>query len=89
MPSFPFLWPQNAGHNLPSPGGAFSILGTVYPRGGNSPTICPVLEQGSAPEHLQYIDDIVVWGDTAEEVFEKGEQIIQILLQTGFAIKQS
>ena len=41
----------------------------------------------SAPEHLQYIDDIVVWGDTAEEVFTKGEQIIQILLQAGFAIK--
>ena len=58
------------------------------------PTIChgliqTVLEQGSAPEHLQYTDDIVVWGDTAEDVFEKGEQIIQILLQAGFAIKQS
>jgi len=36
MPSFPFLWPQTAGHNLPSPGGAFSILGTVCPRGGNT-----------------------------------------------------
>ena len=71
MPSLLFLWPQNVGHSLLSPGGAFSILGTVYPRGGNSPTICPVLEQGSAPEHLQYIDDIVVWGDTAEDVFEK------------------
>jgi len=30
-----------------------------------------VLEQGCAPEHLQYIDDIAVWGDTAENVFEK------------------
>ena len=48
-----------------------------------------VLEQGSAPEHLQYIDDIAVWGDTAEEVFEKGEHIIQILLQAGFAIERS
>ncbi len=47
------------------------------------------MEQGSAPEHLQYIDDIVVWGDTAEDVFKKGEQIIQILLQAGFAIKRS
>ena len=47
------------------------------------------MEQGSAPEHLQYIDDIVVWGDTAEDVFERGEQIIQILLQAGFAIKRS
>ena len=48
-----------------------------------------VLEQGSAPEHLQYTDDIVVWGNTAEDVFKKGEQIIQILLQAGFAIKRS
>ena len=60
----------------------------------HSPTIFhgliqTVLEQGSAPEHLQYIDDIVVWGDTAEDVFKKGEQIIQILLQAGFAIKRS
>jgi len=60
----------------------------------HSPTIChrliqTVLEQGSAPEHLQYTDDIAVWGDTAEEVFEKGEKIIQILLQAGFAIKRS
>ena len=36
-----------------------------------------------------YIDDITVWGNTAREVFEKGEQIIQILLHAGFAIKQN
>ena len=36
MPSFPFLWPQNAGRNLPSAGGALSLLGTVCPRGGNT-----------------------------------------------------
>ncbi|RMC19562.1 hypothetical protein DUI87_03120 [Hirundo rustica rustica] len=36
-----------------------------------------------------YIDDIIVWGNTAGEVFEKGEKIIQILLKAGFAIKQS
>ncbi|KFP54615.1 hypothetical protein N323_09348, partial [Cathartes aura] len=47
------------------------------------------VEQGEAPEHLQYIDDIIVWGNTAEVVFEKGEKIIQILLKAGFAIKQS
>ena len=47
------------------------------------------LEQGGAPEHLQYIDDIIVWGNTAKEVFEKGEQKIQILLRAGFAIKRS
>ncbi len=74
MPSFPFLWPQNAGHSLPSPGGLFSIL-ELLPQGRkHSPTNChgliqTVLEQGGAPEHLQYIDDIAVWGDTTENVF--------------------
>ena len=43
----------------------------------------------SAPQRLQYIDGIVVWGDTAENAFEKGEQITQTLLQAGFAIKRS
>ncbi|KAF4798591.1 hypothetical protein TURU_062612 [Turdus rufiventris] len=60
----------------------------------HSPTIChgliqAALEKGEAPEHLQYIDDIIVWGNTAMEVFEKGEKIIQILLEAGFAIKKS
>ncbi|KAK4831980.1 hypothetical protein QYF61_020363 [Mycteria americana] len=54
------------------------------------PTICHGLiqmarEQGEAPEHLQYIDDM---GNTAEEVFEKGKKIVQILLKDSFAIKQ-
>ncbi|RMC00133.1 hypothetical protein DUI87_23543 [Hirundo rustica rustica] len=58
------------------------------------PTIChgliqAALEKGEAPEHLQYIDDIIVWRNTAIEVFEKGEKIIHILLKAGFAIKQS
>ena len=92
MLSFPFHWPRNVGHSLLSPGGAFSIPGIVCPRWKHSPTIChrliqAALEQGGAPEHLQYIDDIVVWGNTAREVFEKGEQVIQILLSAGFAIK--
>ena len=43
----------------------------------------------TAPEHLQYIDDIVVWGHTAAEIFKKRKQIILILLQAGFAIKRS
>ncbi|TRZ08648.1 hypothetical protein HGM15179_018461 [Zosterops borbonicus] len=56
-----------------------------------SPSIChgliqTVLEKGEAPEH---IDDIIIWGNTAEEDFEKGEKIIQALLKAGFAIKQS
>ncbi|NXF28480.1 POL3 protein, partial [Rhodinocichla rosea] len=79
---------------------AFTWRGVQYtwnrlPQGWkHSPTIChgliqTALEQGGAPEHLQYIDDIIVWGDTAEEVFEKGEKIIQILLKAGLAIKQS
>ncbi|GAB0209882.1 hypothetical protein GRJ2_003453900 [Grus japonensis] len=60
----------------------------------HSPTIChgliqAALEQGEAPEHLEYIDDITIWGDTAEEDFEKGKSIVQILLKAGFAIKQS
>ncbi|GAB0209528.1 hypothetical protein GRJ2_003418500 [Grus japonensis] len=60
----------------------------------HSPTIChgviqTALEKGEAPEHLQYIDDIIVWGNSAEEVSEKGKNIIQILLQAGFAIKRS
>ncbi|KAJ7428043.1 hypothetical protein BTVI_01365 [Pitangus sulphuratus] len=38
---------------------------------------------------MQYIDDIIVWGDTAKEVFKKGEKIIQILLKASFAIKKS
>ena len=86
MPSFPFLWPQSAGRNLPSPGGAFSILGTICPRGGNTAQswgshglIQTALEQGGAPEYLQYVDDMTMWGNTAE-VFKKGERIIQILL---------
>ncbi|GAB0203776.1 hypothetical protein GRJ2_002843200 [Grus japonensis] len=46
-------------------------------------------EKGDAPGHLQYIDDIIIWGNTAAEVFEKGKKIIQILLKAGFAINQS
>ncbi|RMC20697.1 hypothetical protein DUI87_01549 [Hirundo rustica rustica] len=60
----------------------------------HSPTIChgliqAALEKGDTPEHLQYINDIIVWGNTAGEVFDKGEKIIQILLKASFAIKKS
>ncbi|RMB88111.1 hypothetical protein DUI87_35520 [Hirundo rustica rustica] len=60
----------------------------------SAPTISPRLIQaalgkGEAPEHLQYINDIIVSGNTATEVFEKGEKIIHILLEAGFAIKKS
>ncbi|KAK4811156.1 hypothetical protein QYF61_019787 [Mycteria americana] len=60
----------------------------------HSPTIChgliqTALEKGDAPEHLQYIDDIIVRGNKAEEVFEKGKRVIQILLKAGFTIKKS
>jgi len=79
---------------------AFTWRGIQYtwnrlPQGWkHSPTVCygliqTALEKGEAPEHLQYIDDIIVRGDTAEEVFEKGEKIVQILLKAGFAIKRS
>ncbi|GAB0208740.1 macrophage immunometabolism regulator [Grus japonensis] len=79
---------------------AFTWRGVQYtwnrlPQGWkHSPTIChgliqTALEKGEAPEHLQYIDDIIVWGNSAEEVSEKGKNIVQILLKAGFAIKQS
>ncbi|GAB0209237.1 hypothetical protein GRJ2_003389400 [Grus japonensis] len=78
---------------------AFTWRGVQYtwnrlPQGWkHSPTIChgliqTALEKGEAPEHLQYIDDIIEWGNSAEEVSEKGKNIIQILLQAGFAIKR-
>ncbi|GAB0206199.1 hypothetical protein GRJ2_003085500 [Grus japonensis] len=79
---------------------AFTWRGVQYtwnrlPQGWkHSPTIChgliqSALEKGEAPEHLQYIDDIIVWGNSAEEVSEKGKKIIQILLKAGFTIKGS
>ncbi|RMC20758.1 hypothetical protein DUI87_01610 [Hirundo rustica rustica] len=86
---------QNAGLSLPSHGGESSTPGTNCPQEWkHSPTIChgliqTALEKSEAPEHLQYIDDIIVWGNTAAEVFEKGKEIIQILLEAGFTIKKS
>ncbi|KFQ58169.1 hypothetical protein N334_04441, partial [Pelecanus crispus] len=79
---------------------AFTWRGVQYtwnrlPQGWkHSPTIChgliqTALVQGEPPEHLQYVDEIIVWGNTEEEVFQKGEKIVQILLKAGFAIKQS
>ncbi|GAB0207193.1 hypothetical protein GRJ2_003184900 [Grus japonensis] len=73
---------------------AFTWRGVQYtwnrlPQGWkHSPTIChgliqTALEKGEAPEHLQYIDDTIVWGNSAEEVSEKGKKIIQILLKAG------
>ncbi|KAK4810729.1 hypothetical protein QYF61_007703 [Mycteria americana] len=60
----------------------------------HSPTIChgliqTALEKGDAPEYLQYIDNIIMWSNKAEEVFEKGKRVIQILLKAGFTIKRS
>ncbi|RMC18203.1 hypothetical protein DUI87_05084 [Hirundo rustica rustica] len=60
----------------------------------HSPTICheliqAALEKVEAPEHLQYINDISVWGNTAIEVFEKGEKIIQILLKAGLPSRRA
>ncbi|KAK4830950.1 hypothetical protein QYF61_014409 [Mycteria americana] len=79
---------------------AFTWRGVQYTwnrlpqRWKHSRTIChgliqAALEQGEALEHLQYIDDIVMWGRTAEEVFEKRKKRVEILLKAGFAIKQS
>ncbi|PKU38003.1 hypothetical protein llap_11690 [Limosa lapponica baueri] len=53
----------------------------------HSPAICygliqTALGKAGAPEHLQYIDDIIVWGNTAEEVFKKGySQIVKPLYE--------
>ncbi|KAF4791731.1 CCR4-NOT transcription complex subunit 8 [Turdus rufiventris] len=62
---------QSAGHSFPSPGGASSTPGTNHPRGGNkAPSFAmdlTVVEKGEAPEDLQYIGDITVWENTAEE----------------------
>ncbi|RMC19971.1 hypothetical protein DUI87_00816 [Hirundo rustica rustica] len=57
-------------------------------------TIChrliqTALKKSEAPEHLQCINDIIVWGNTAAEVFKKEKKIIQILLEAGFALKKS
>ncbi|KAJ7417904.1 hypothetical protein WISP_62206 [Willisornis vidua] len=65
--------------------------GAPKKRDGN--TVCHGLihtawEKDEAPEDFQYTDGIIVWHKTAQEVFEKGEKIIQILLKAGFAIKQ-
>ncbi|GAB0204916.1 macrophage immunometabolism regulator [Grus japonensis] len=79
---------------------AFTWRGIQYtwnrlPQGWkHSPTIChgliqTALEQGEAPEHLQYIDDVIIWGNPAEEVSEKGKKIILILLKASFSMKQS
>lgn len=59
----------------------------------HSPTIWygliqTVLEQGDAPEHLQCINDITVWGNKAGELFERGKRVIQILLKAGFTMKR-
>ncbi|GAB0207006.1 macrophage immunometabolism regulator [Grus japonensis] len=59
---------------------AFTWRGVQYtwnrlPQGWkHSPTIChgliqTALEKGEAPEHLQYIEDIIVWGNSAEEMY--------------------
>ncbi|XP_064258556.1 uncharacterized protein LOC135289121 isoform X8 [Passer domesticus] len=48
-----------------------------------------VLGMGDAPDRLQCIHDIIVWGTEAEEVFEKGKRIVQNVLKAGFAIKKS
>ncbi|PKU28139.1 hypothetical protein llap_21557 [Limosa lapponica baueri] len=72
---------------------AFTRRGVQYtwnrlPQGWkHSPTIChgliqTALEKGGAPEHLKYIDDIIVWGNTAKEVFKNGySQIVKPLYE--------
>ncbi|PKU30659.1 hypothetical protein llap_19038 [Limosa lapponica baueri] len=90
----------NAFFSIPSaaecrPQFAFTWRGIQYtwnqlPQGWkHSPTICHgLMEEGGAPEYLQYIDDIIVCGNTAE-VFRKGMKIIKILLKAGFAVQRA
>lgn len=91
-----FVWQESADDSLLSSGGGTSPPGIDCLSGGkqHSSTICygliqAALEQGRALEYLQCIDGIILWGNTAEEAFEKGKRIIEILLQAVFAIKQS
>ncbi|TRZ20352.1 hypothetical protein HGM15179_006775 [Zosterops borbonicus] len=62
-PQFAFTW------------GVVQYTWNRLPQGWkHSPTIChgliqATLEKDKAPEHLQYIDDIIVWGNIATEVW--------------------
>ena len=47
---------------------------------------CPGM--GEAPKHLQFLDEIIMWGYRAEEIFQKWKEIFQILLKAGFTLKQ-
>ncbi|TRZ09183.1 hypothetical protein HGM15179_017923 [Zosterops borbonicus] len=85
---------QSVGNSLILPGGLSSTHGMDCPGTGNSPSICRVLiqselEEGKAPKYLQHIDDVILWGYTVEDVFDKGKKIIQVLLKASGAIKQS
>lgn len=85
-----------------SPSGS-RVQNTIYlhlytrnrlPLGKHRRAICrglvqTVQEKGGALEHLQYINDIIVWGNTAEEIFEKEKNIIQIHLKAALVMKQS
>ncbi|GAB0209828.1 hypothetical protein GRJ2_003448500 [Grus japonensis] len=98
------IYIPNASFSIPlavecRPQFAFTWRGIQYtwnqlPQGWkHSLTIChgliqTALEQGEAPEHLQYIINFIIWGNKAE-VFEKEKKIIQILLKAGFAINQT
>ncbi|KFV68316.1 hypothetical protein N307_10822, partial [Dryobates pubescens] len=64
------------------------LMGWIHSSSICHAVIHDALEKGGAPEHIQFIDDIIVWGKTAEEVFEKGNKIMDILLNAGFAIKR-
>ncbi|KAJ7413132.1 hypothetical protein BTVI_44166 [Pitangus sulphuratus] len=88
-----FVKKQSPGHSLLSPGGHPVHLELTVQGWKQSPTICHrliqiALKKDKGVEHLKYIDYIIIWGNTEEEVFEKGEKIIQILLKANFAIKE-
>lgn len=43
-------------------------------------------EQSEAPEHLQYVDDSIMWSNIAE-VFRKEKKTVWILLKADFVIR--
>ncbi|KFV68133.1 hypothetical protein N307_15260, partial [Dryobates pubescens] len=81
-PQFAFTWRgvQYTSNRLP--------VGWVHSSSICHAVIHDALEKSGAPEDIQFIDDIIAWSKTAEEVFEKVNKIIDILLKAGFTIKQ-
>lgn len=75
--SLPLLWEKYSTHTI------------AWDKDGREGNVPRALEEGNAPNHLQYFDDMIIWGNTIQEVENKGKQIIRILLNAGFATKRN